>query len=1052
MNELNDKSNALSTLSLECLKQPIIEKIKNALVVEKDNYLLFQRNLISDCQEITEQIMREIKEDSFYSIFKMDERAIFRNFVTLNFENPEAENKMFLELKKEMQKFIDSKILKTDRTVPLQDIIYPVKEPNKKQKRPRTFTIRTPKKSNAITLGKLQFDLTSDPTNRLIRHDSVILKYEEEGRLEDIKKSIISYIEEDEKFGENPNYQKYLLKRIKEDNYLAIDLYNFIDKHKIAAVRRHSAFLYLDYIADKVNYSKAKHHLEGIALVKRYVERFEMLEEFYTDILVKGSFGEKEIFGEKRDILNYLRMTDALSFLPFIGTFSELMVATRNQKDNIEQYGVAMKLNGFVQNSDFEGTNGLDSYNHHMEKIKSHSVNGCKKGYFTSEEEAAKKLWKATMRIALFKYFFKNLDDDTYNPLDSFKEDLEYIHQYNQGPNLTDIHKWYKDFANSFLEDPEFSKYGPMKARLSKMKEMLRSALKSNRNELPQQEIKKSYIRHLTFMKSIFKDDLLSPQDAGVFRNKLGSHNYKHTILSKNDMASESIYSLEYEIEFSSKFLQPTDETESIDMHYRIYKEDQALYVYFIPYRRGPLKDPEGNILDGAGFPNKVKEYLMSSESKTLNKILIPFPMDIDYKEESIEWFIYTLVYKLYVFLFLYSYIEKLEQDPKNLSIFFWSLHSKLVVDERTKTKEKYIWSENMIQTFRKELDFLFGEEYNTGNQGYDLATEADSFKVPNALSSLYVNVPKMYYLQEPIKTEKIAIIVLTSFKTDTEKKKQEGYDQYRTALFGEVFTIQSQSKDGKNYSLFKRRKSFFDHSDESIYHQSNVLETIIKELAADGYSEILYIAKTPFTTKFLNKEERKKELYFMNPSLMEKFQLNHKVSVYPIHFSTTRAYEIPGQTDKQESGMYLDDTSHIQKNLFNEHEGIVVFFQLYSGVSINKKAVYKSLGTYQTFARIYDDEILNNKILSNLINPDGIKPDLIRALLLLHTSQNEKDSDLRIKVNPYDHLLGDEGVAKRSKLEVKIGKYPTKTVQFNVLALLAYMKGKVFEQEVKEQ
>jgi hypothetical protein len=302
----------------------------------------------------------------------------------------------------------------------------------------------------------------------------------------------------------------------------------------------------------------------------------------------------------------------------------------------------------------------------------------------------------------------------------------------------------------------------------------------------------------------------------------------------------------------------------------------------------------------------------------------------------------------------------------------------------------------------------------------------------------MYANVPKKFILDVPIEIPKIAMIVVTSMKSDDHKKS----DQYRAGIFGEVYTVDSEGRE----SIFSRFGTFFDHDNETtIYRQSDVLVSVVQTLYNEGYKHILYVAKTPYTTKFLDKKDDKKELYFMNQELIESLYVAKDMAIYPMHFTLTRAYEARLDRKSRKVALFVDDTSHIQRNLYEDHEGIVPILQLYSGNGLKgneQRHVYNSLITYQTLNRLYSDDLLNNKIQLAFIDPEGIKPNLIRALLLFHTSRFESNYNITIKVNPYSRLLGDDGVAKKSLIDIT---WNGKFFKMNMIAYFAYLHTKVF-------
>jgi hypothetical protein len=225
----------------------------------------------------------------------------------------------------------------------------------------------------------------------------------------------------------------------------------------------------------------------------------------------------------------------------------------------------------------------------------------------------------------------------------------------------------------------------------------------------------------------------------------------------------------------------------------------------------------------------------------------------------------------------------------------------------------------------------------------------------------------------------------------------------------------------------------------------------MMHRLYQDGFRHVLFVAKAPYTSTFLNKKEDQKELYFMNEELLTSLLPAEDFRLYPIHYHVKSVHDMR-KGNYQKNALFIEDTSDIQKNLYQDHEGLVPILQLYSGNSLPRKNnpfVYHSLITYQTWNRIYKDEVLNNAIQTGLINPEGIKADLIRALLLLHTVRFEADkkNQMTIVVDPYKRLIGNDGVARRSVIEVPWGD---RVIKNNQLAYFSYLHSKVFDKKEK--
>jgi hypothetical protein len=695
------------------------------------------------------------------------------------------------------------------------------------------------------------------------------------------------------------------------------------------------------------------------------------------------------------------------------------MVSTNDGERNMEQYGMSLKLNGEVRNMKFvEEKEELNSFQYQTRKLRNLQKQGQEKDYFKNEKDMVDKYWYGAINIVSLKYFLLELDNENYNPEQRLVRDLNYIAGYNKGPSAEGANEWYELLAESFFDNREY-KNNLIEEKLSEIRRMLLDYLKNNLNKEPSNIPAKKYTRYMTFLKSILAKDLFAPDRVNILRHELATHNYKYIILTK-EILEDSLFHLKYEVEFTNTFLCSEGYHEEITFCNEIHDQDEILPIIFLPY------DPWGKSLEK-------QPVQFTQQSKDVRKVCILYPTYLGY-ESPVEEFIFVFVYKLFVYLFLVAYFEQIHEKKPNLFLSFWHFHQ-LNSDQKSKHKN-HTEMGGIIRQFTKELEFLFGMDMKTGSQGFRFG-DGNTYKLGNTLQSMYVNIPKVFTLDTSIDIPKIAIVVITSMKTDFQKG-----DQYRTGVFGEVYTIDSSGKTSK----FQRSDTFFDHYNETVYEQSKVLVDVIQKLYDAGYKHILYIAKTPYQTKFLNKKNGQIELYFMNQKLMESLYVEKDMAIYPMHVTFTRAYEARFGGRMRRDGLFVEDTSHIQENLYKDHVGIVPVLQLYSGYSLpvkNDRHVYNSLITYQTWSQIYSNEHINQKIQSDLIDPKGIKPHLIRSLLLLHTSQFQSDRNPTLKVDPYSELLGDDGVARKSMWEIS---WANKTFSINMLAYLSYLHTKVFE------
>lgn len=1010
-NDINDQKEQLSTISYQEIYDAIYGVISKLEISTKNGSILFAKNLYQICKDLVNHLEKKVS-NQFFQKMCMDESAI-SNFVTLNFKDKDREHKQLQELMIEMKKLLKDQNIYPEANW-LSEII---SEENVNHK---GFTIKMNNQMRNVSFSKLKYnDFYQLSERSVLRHDSVKISFKLDHLLGSIKQSLIRYIQT---YPDLDEFSKELvIEQIQSEDVGADEIHRFILENRFTTIKRASIFLYLDYLLSSMTTKFREKYQKEIKWLQNYVRRYELLEKLCIQFLKEIRYEPIEILDETRDILNSFRYKDMYDFLPIIGVLSPLMASTQDTDKCIEQYGISLKLNGEVYNAKVKDAQGKRSFNYHVEKIRELVNKGDDEEYFDSNEEIVKQFWGRAIEIVLLKFFLFHLDNDNYDPTQVFERDLDHIARANGSTSLKEVYKWYCDLAETLLEQTEEVKQ--IERQLEAVREMLRDFLDPNLNRINEHVTTKIYKRRLTLLKSILGPKLFEPDRKTLLRNELDTHNYKYTILTK-DVLDDSLFSFEYEIEFSNSYLCSTTHQEKMSFKNKIEKNDKAVVVMFLPV-----------YLNNGKVKKEVLGY--TKQIPHIRKICIPYPEVPNFKS-SLQQFLFLFVYKLIVYLFLSAYIEPFAEKKKSLFISFWHFHKS--------ENNDYTKMDTHIRQFSKELEFLFGMNHNTGSQGFDFGSKAQlqKYKVDPSHYSMYCNVPKQFALDIPIQIPKIAIVVITSFKTDTQKRG----DQYLTGVFGEIYTVESNLKQ----CIFSRYGTFFYHGNENIYKRPDILIGIIKKLYEEGYKQILYIARVPYTTKFLNKRDEPNEMYFMNRDLIESLHFSSDISVYPIHYTITKAFEARSSKSKRKNAFFVDHTSHIQKNLYRNHRGIVPVLQVYSGNELKgneKRHVYNSLITYQTWSRNYNDEVINNKIQSGVINPDGIKPDLIRALLLFHTSQYASKYNIIVKIDPYSRLLGDDGVIKKSVLEIAFGK---KKFKINLLAYFSYLHTKVFAKRKKEE
>ncbi len=336
------------------------------------------------------------------------------------------------------------------------------------------------------------------------------------------------------------------------------------------------------------------------------------------------------------------------------------------------------------------------------------------------------------------------------------------------------------------------------------------------------------------------------------------------------------------------------------------------------------------------------------------------------------------------------------------------------------------------VRDIGKTLEHILGDKYRSMSQGF-IYDRDPKYVYLNAASSMYSRVPKEFNLNNiPIK-EDTAVIVVTGRKCDNTEQGEN------SLLLGEVILFQVQSN---NNIICDDYKTFCDsYTSKDMYDTPSVLADIVDEVYKKGYKKIIYISKAPYSNK-LNITTDAQNLYFMNNSIIQMIQ-KPDLEIYPIYFEKYYSIDYNIANNKQ-SALYISETDEIGEYLENNNKTVAGVFNLYSGrlvggINNNKELkYYKGVILYLTFCHMYNKQT-NENITKALINNSDLKTWITEVLTMLHYSRYEANSNTSIKTNPYDRLLGDDGVSARSVFSFRIeNRY---NLRFNALAYLRELK-----------
>ena len=527
----------------------------------------------------------------------------------------------------------------------------------------------------------------------------------------------------------------------------------------------------------------------------------------------------------------------------------------------------------------------------------------------------------------MYSFMFYDLGNSNHNPVEKWKEVKEYIKK--NGFN--------EDFINAFKMNP---KVRNAENQVKSIKKILERVINYKTNALKKNS--KDYIRRLILYKGIIADDI---EGSSIFKN----FDYNRTMLQyvsiveNEENINNILLSIPINIKISSNKLYEIGDSEETELTYDI-NNYKSIPIVFYPSALNPDKRKR--------FSQKIDSYY--EELKENFYINIPYSIENKFFDKDKENFkyLYKIIYSNIVYMFIYNILDiYVKDDKKNTFIPMIRFHY-------GENKE----CDTFIRAISKTLEHLLSIDYRASSQGFNISKDKYvNFIYKNATSSLYSKIPKIFKDDVKYDVKKLAMIIVTSRKCDSIKNKSKNI-----MLIGEIIlfdVLEDGSVKCDPYGTFGD-----NYSSEDIYYNPIVLNDVVGDLYKKGYSEILYVAKAPYTSK-LNITSEDENLYFMNEAVLETMS-NEKnnLMIYPLYYQHFYAIDYK---KSNKHALYVKDTKEIDYNLMNLNKAMAGVFNLYSGKSVGNNSEgknYRSVILYSTICNKYKDKTLNAKLYKALI------------------------------------------------------------------------------------
>lgn len=775
------------------------------------------------------------------------------------------------------------------------------------------------------------------------------------------------------------------------ENSAILGLRELLDKESSGLISREVGIVYLEYLLEN-----AKRQSIDTAALEKICQKIRWVENYIHHPDRSNSDCMYQVTDEHScDLRELFGLADAFTNLPVIGRIDGNIEERSSQEERAFVFGIRFKANNPVTTPDRD----------FPELGSSSSV-------------YARHLAKAIKVLELAKQFNTGQGDEKtdYGKLRHLGKSIKTVFLYYMVFSKKDSEKikWWEDTAGLLHKREPKALDRLLKLAnilLAKEKQVtddiiapavatLKNILKNSKACL-HPEIR----RCILLEKYLVTDDIEEALEGDIFikdleksdKNILKKCLRYVRIVKEAEIPADALYSIPFYISFSDTFFYANREKRR-----RVRVGTEPEIWQFLPVLVQPQISEEADKL------NIYHKPLTKTAS-----LMVQIMPDIEpNKSNTLEFFIYKVTSAVVFLLGISALCQKLPQQ--NLAIPLLRLHQAGKTDDAI---EKY------LAAVCASVTFLLNEKYTAGMQGIQLINFTGNqrelgYRVTNSRSSLYAFLPKTFIAQDFAPAfKKLAIVIVTSRAAGKHRHSDNKHNLVN--LFGRV--VMFEHVDGHRIEL---RPNFLTFADNLIRreidtHPKILIDTIHRLYDEYGVRDVLYIAKTPFTSNLnLTQKNPYNALYFMSETVLQEMMRNRAdLNIYPVFCGKYPAHMFGGT---KLPAIYIDDVPSIQKHVQMDRTSesqIVTFLNIANGVKVKgkdaEKNFFNNVLCYATLDNIYTDRTLQSRILERMIAPDSLpRQTLIDFICLLHTAAYEKvENELKLKLNPYQDILEDNNV-----------------------------------------
>jgi hypothetical protein len=774
-------------------------------------------------------------------------------------------------------------------------------------------------------------------------------------------------------------------------------LQNLVDAETLGKLKKEAKIVYLEHLANKVETDDSL----GVIYLRDLTRRLRLIEEYLNsqasgDLNVSyagATVNYQEVFARAETF-------DALPVIPIIaGILGESTDVSKDETQFV--LGLKMKLNGPVQTSKsetvFEYNLGIinPGSEEHKEELAGDS---------DRRERFARKV---LIRVFLYYFVFAsrcNPKAENYDPNLELEFDPRPVFEEKVLPILNGSDEAAKiELLKNFKKG--LDKFN-VKDKVHTLRELLKNFVK-RQTILPAE----TYNRQIIVSKEILTKDSDKIFRGSFFKDELGENPKKclrHISIGETAVDETALCQLPASIKIEDVRYYQGKSTAKFRFEYDI-KGIKTLPMLWIPNSNLCWQSYQRS------FEKQYRHVLFPYNNRRLN------PDGF----KANEAFIYRFVWTLLSYLCLHLLLE--ESGINSLFVPMVRLHQG--------TERMPFPAEKFLAHLSKVLCHLFGDQnHRCSSQGFRVNQTPNNYKIGNGLTSLYSILPKQFNLlgNASLTLEKLAIIVVSSEESDGRFSNKNKGGKIGS-LIGEVFGIEKLKDSGVKIEFLKTFSANYKLRD--MYYEPAVLvEKTTNYLSKKGYEHILYVARAPHTsTLHITQTDEDEKLYFMSPSIMAAMKKNREhLKIYPIFFDK---YYVRKSREFGQQSLCVRDTEQLTNIAEDSTQKSAVFFNLFNGIRVGKPddRFYNGVVSYSTLLGNFYENVMEDKdIRQGLLYDSPLKNDILQYLTFFHFYRFEKDKQISLKLDPYEKIIGEDGVGNLSLFPQTTGG-----INFNSLAFL---------------